>query len=525
MAHAITGAGVVEEVCRHMNTGQRSAVEEVIATGRHTFIAGGAGTGKTVVLKALVSIVGRVFDENSVLVLTPTLMASMAAGPSATTLHSGLGIGRVGADVTADVLVAAWMQNVLPRLRPALKSKKFLFIDEMWLGSNREMILVFVAWYLTHMDGGCQVVCFGDAGQLHDWTQARVFTPDVRATLPGAPWPMTTMGQQLNPLVFELTEVWRQRDPLYLTALSDIRSGQPWKLGYSGFDVFKANCSASHPRYNGLTDIVVSDGGQTREVLTLAAHDAGWICLVATRAEAREGNAIRLQQAKERVLSRGHKWVELTVTSRVSTYNLKTGSLIQTGDAADTADEYASKTFWPGMFVSVAERVQAVTASGVPVDVPTRLIGKVDAVFGSTLSNANVVVTFPKSKYTPAFTHVFGAAGVDSDDITRGVKTRRTTIQLHEGGYMPIRGAQSLEFPKFSADFWRVNGAPEFCRALIYAATTRGTAFEGLLLLNMERGVNLANKHAIDWVTARAAETAQEIASRPGGKWTGTAGV
>jgi hypothetical protein len=525
VAHAITGAGVVEEVCRHMNTGQRSTVEEVIATGRHAIIAGSAGTGKTVVLKALVSIVERTFDPNSVLLLTPTLIAAMAAGPTATTLHSGMGIGRVGPDVTADSLVNAWIDSVLPRLRPALTSKKFLFIDEMWLGSNREMILVFIAWFMTHTAGGCQVICFGDAGQLHDWTQARLFSDDVRATLPGCPWPMSTMGLKLNPLVFELTEVWRQRDPLYLRALGDVRSGQPWKPGQSGFDAFKANCSPGLPRFAGLTAVVREDDGKTREVLTLAAHDAGWICLVATRKEAREGNATRREQAQARTLLRGATWVELTVTARVSIYNLVNGSLLATADAVDTLDEFASQTFWPGMFVSVAERVDAVTPAGVSVNVPTRLIGKVEAVFGSSLGNAGVHVAFPKSKYTPAFTHTFVPTGVDSDDIMNNLRRRRTTIQLDEGGYMPIRGAQSLEFPKFAADFFRVNGKDEFCRALIYGATTRGTVFEGLLLLNMDRGVNLANKKAIAWVTGRAADTAKELALRPRGSWIGTAGV
>ena len=201
------------EARRELNDGQLCAYE-LLRGGHSIFLTGPAGTGKSYLLARW-----RDTDERRVVVTASS--ARVAASLNGQTVHRWVGCGL--GDRTARTISRGgrWSSRNASNIAAA----DALVIDEvsMLRGSTLNLIddLCRIARADTPDDlrrplGGLQVVFVGDMGQL----------PPIRVEEGG--WPFDSHAwRALNPRPVQLTEVMRQADPVFSSALEDLRRGLP----------------------------------------------------------------------------------------------------------------------------------------------------------------------------------------------------------------------------------------------------------------------------------------------------------
>ena len=193
---------------------EQQAVIDCALTGQSLFFTGSAGTGKSFVLRTLVRALKAKHGASAVFVTAPTGVAACNVG--GITLHSfaGVGLGKGTVKHLADVVAkhdgkaAKWNQC------------QVLVIDEVSMLDGHLMDKLDTvgrrARYRPDAPfGGIQLVLCGDFYQLPpvgvDRTTCFAFESQA--------W------KRVVTRTFQLTHVYRQRDPVFVQCLNDLRTG------------------------------------------------------------------------------------------------------------------------------------------------------------------------------------------------------------------------------------------------------------------------------------------------------------
>lgn len=202
---------------------EQNRVAELVRLGFSVFFTGAAGTGKTFLLEHVVAELREAYGDEfnaCVAVTAATGIAATALGGS--TLHSAMGCGALR---TFDDFRVMW----LPDNRKRLRRLRVLVIDEVsMLSAELFEMLELVLRQIRRSEepfGGLQLVLSGDFCQLPP-----VSFPRDDATLPTA---FLNRGLAFQSPAWRrceiwcvaLTEVWRQRDPVFEALLSSARRG------------------------------------------------------------------------------------------------------------------------------------------------------------------------------------------------------------------------------------------------------------------------------------------------------------
>ncbi len=201
---------------------QKKILEE-ISTGKNVFITGGAGVGKSLLVKA---IYGYLTASGKTVALTATTgIAAVELGGQTIHSYSGLGIATESIEVVR-------LNATKPAIKAIWKNVDAVIIDEISMLStwffkvlNESMKVACQAnKRVSGMNvppfGGIQMIFVGDFFQLppvvkedEDMKEKFVFETAL--------WKLSVEK------IFNLTEVFRQSDPKFISLLNNIRVGKP----------------------------------------------------------------------------------------------------------------------------------------------------------------------------------------------------------------------------------------------------------------------------------------------------------
>ena len=198
---------------------QLALYEYIEKDGQTVFITGRAGTGKSTLLGYL-----RDTTQQQVVVCAPTGVAAYNVG--GITIHSLFGF-PFGVLTASDVA-----RHLGRRAREVLRGIDMLIIDEVSMVSANLMDAIDVALRVARGKpkvpfGGCKVVMFGDPYQLapvpaRGAELEQLVSMDYKSQwfFDAKVWLMERME------IFELVEIFRQRDPEFKRILNAIRVGE-----------------------------------------------------------------------------------------------------------------------------------------------------------------------------------------------------------------------------------------------------------------------------------------------------------
>lgn len=204
----------------NLNEGQRAAYEAVVR-GEHVFITGPGGTGKSFLMNCLFDTLPRQTGR-TVALTALTGCAALLLHPRAKTLHSWAGVGL------ARDCVPILVKNIKKSRRAALRwlQTDILVIDEVSMMTPEFLEkLDEVGRKIRRNDflpfGGLQLVFVGDFYQL----------PPVAKNDDGSSCETkfafeSTLWKKVNPKMYELTQIVRQKDPVFQEVLNEARRGE-----------------------------------------------------------------------------------------------------------------------------------------------------------------------------------------------------------------------------------------------------------------------------------------------------------
>jgi ATP-dependent DNA helicase PIF1 len=203
-----------------LNQGQQKALEEVLAGGS-VLITGAGGTGKSFLIKTICDALTNKGKKVAVTALTGC--AALLLGSHAKTVHSwaGIGLGREPANKIASEIRRLPYKNKVYR-RWLLTNT--LIIDEVSMMTPELFELLNDVGTQVRRDsklfGGLQIILVGDFFQLPPVVKKEE-GEEQRFLFESALWP------KFNPKVCHLTEVVRQKDPVFQAILNEARIGKP----------------------------------------------------------------------------------------------------------------------------------------------------------------------------------------------------------------------------------------------------------------------------------------------------------
>ena len=236
--------GELHKMIRSLNRKQRQAFEAVLhwcrqssatdnKTHRHRleapqlFITGGAGAGKSHLIKTIYQVVTKTFkyrtsnpEKPSVLLLAPTGVA--AINISGTTICTGLGIPKDAQSYSLPALSdisRATLRNQLSELQMIIIDEVSMVSNKMLLHIHQRLKEIFAT--PDHMlFAGKSIIAVGDLFQLPPIMASPIFADYQKELLNLChPWKEFTM--------IELTEIMRQKDDrIFVELLNRIRIGQ-----------------------------------------------------------------------------------------------------------------------------------------------------------------------------------------------------------------------------------------------------------------------------------------------------------
>ncbi len=198
-----------------LNTEQKAAFDAVIS-GESIFITGPGGTGKSYLLQTLYANYKGYSGGKKLSVTAMTGCAALLLGSWAKTLHSWAGIGLGRSPV--DSIVSTIMVDKHKKKR--WLSTDCLVIDEVsMLTPSLLEYLDAVGRCVRKKDapfGGIQLVLVGDFYQLPPVSHDRMRTFAFESPL----WPVVIQK------TIQLTQILRQKDPLFQQILNEARTGE-----------------------------------------------------------------------------------------------------------------------------------------------------------------------------------------------------------------------------------------------------------------------------------------------------------
>uniref|UniRef100_F7ET02 ATP-dependent DNA helicase PIF1 n=1 Tax=Monodelphis domestica TaxID=13616 RepID=F7ET02_MONDO len=189
---------------------EQARVLSAVLSGKSIFFTGSAGTGKSYLLKR---ILGSLPPKGTVVTASTGVAACHIGG---TTLHAFAGIGSGKAPLAQCVALAQ-----RPSIRQSWASCQRLVIDEVsMVEASLFDKLEAVARAIRQQDkpfGGIQLIICGDFLQL---------PPVTKNNQPPQFCFQAKSWRKCIQLTMELTEVWRQTDPTFISLLQAVRLGR-----------------------------------------------------------------------------------------------------------------------------------------------------------------------------------------------------------------------------------------------------------------------------------------------------------
>lgn len=198
---------------------QLALFEYIEKDGQTVFVTGRAGTGKSTLLGYL-----RDNTEQDVIVCAPTGVAAYNVG--GITIHSLFGF-PFGVLTASDVA-----KHLGRRQREVLKGIDMLIIDEVSMVSANLMDCIDVALRIARGRskvpfGGCKVIMFGDPYQLAPVPARGEDLLKIHEMEYRSEWFFDAAVLHSEPMeIFELVEIFRQRDAEFKNILNSIRVGE-----------------------------------------------------------------------------------------------------------------------------------------------------------------------------------------------------------------------------------------------------------------------------------------------------------
>ena len=211
-----------------LNVAQRAAYD-AIAVGRHVFLTGPGGTGKSYLLNLLYTELPKKTGK-SIALTALTGCAALLLHPKAKTLHSWAGVGLARESV--DILIADIGKPRSRRARLRWLQADILVIDEVSmmtpeLFEKLDMIGRKIRQNETVPFGGLQLVLVGDFYQLPPVVkQDGEEKKDTSFVFESPSW------TKLRLETHELTEIVRQKDPIFQEVLNEARRGELSKKSF-----------------------------------------------------------------------------------------------------------------------------------------------------------------------------------------------------------------------------------------------------------------------------------------------------
>ncbi|KAF5391863.1 hypothetical protein D9757_001833 [Collybiopsis confluens] len=202
-----------------LNAEQTRVLRMVIDEGKNVFFTGAAGTGKSLLLRAIIRALRTKFFKSTDAVAITASTGMAASNVGGTTIHS------FGA-VTPNCNDMEMMIKCIKTCRPALqrwKKSKVLIIDEVsmvdgHLFQQLHDIATILRKPTTRPFGGLQIVITGDFFQLPPVTKGN---QEPLFAFESPAW-RDTLDCTVN-----LTHVFRQKDSTFVSALNALRLGTP----------------------------------------------------------------------------------------------------------------------------------------------------------------------------------------------------------------------------------------------------------------------------------------------------------
>ncbi|MCD2424885.1 AAA family ATPase [Niabella pedocola] len=224
------------------NTKSRSSLSEKIYniiefTQRNVFLTGKAGTGKTTFLNQFI----RTTIKNS-MVVAPTGIAAINAG--GVTIHSMFGLPLTTFLPTTDPVDRNEAINI-PQLLPHFKYRKekldllraleILVIDEVSMLRADVLDMIDLALKTARRStlafGGVQLLLIGDLYQLPPVVKPA--SEKLLSAFYPSPYFFESKALKTTPFVtIELTTVYRQSDPVFISLLNSIREGETSRIDF-----------------------------------------------------------------------------------------------------------------------------------------------------------------------------------------------------------------------------------------------------------------------------------------------------
>ena len=196
-----------------LNSEQQAAVD-LMRSGANVFLTGGAGTGKSTIIRAYMAA-----TTNKVFLLAPTGIAASRIGGS--TIHRFFSLRQ-------RIYTPEQAMNLMPAQVLAYQELDTLIIDEISMTRVDILHAIDLSLQQANEDsrpfGGKQIILIGDLYQL-----SPVATPADRCTLEdwyGGIYPFYAPGWRYGDFqTVVLTAVHRQADPTFIDILNKLRTG------------------------------------------------------------------------------------------------------------------------------------------------------------------------------------------------------------------------------------------------------------------------------------------------------------
>ena len=209
-------------------TGDQQRAFDIIMRGDDTFVTGGAGTGKSVLIKEVIR--GLEAHGRSVVVCAPTGIAAVAVG--GTTIHKAFGF-RKGPCITEKT------HKLTERTPKLIRMADVVLIDEVSMCRMDMMDAICASIFKIREETGrhIQLVAAGDFCQLPPVTVEgsgeKELMNEYYGTDVGHAFAFQAPGwRKMNFTCAELREVIRQQDEDFISALNRLRLGDTSAIRY-----------------------------------------------------------------------------------------------------------------------------------------------------------------------------------------------------------------------------------------------------------------------------------------------------
>lgn len=202
---------------------EKQLVVKSIQQGENVFVTGGAGTGKTYLL----NFIKRYFADRNLSVTASTGIA--AVNIAGATIHSWAGIGL--GNLPVNQIVKNIFSAKFSKIRKRILNTKILAIDEVSMLSTQTLDLISEVLKAVKDNpapmGGIQTLFFGDFLQLPPVANNNM----IDFCFNSKTW------KDLNLEIFNLEEIYRQKDSKLINLLQNLRIGN---IGEDEIEILKS---------------------------------------------------------------------------------------------------------------------------------------------------------------------------------------------------------------------------------------------------------------------------------------------